>query len=309
MIFGPLRFLVKVTIAMADMAVNKLRSHRYLRNSIIILGALGFAAGIAITLTPYTFGFSSSAQLYGVIAAIAVIFAVSPALIATTTLSLKDILKGSTSQMLEEQFNNLANERKVLERRLAEESATEEPSPRKEGELLGTNLELNLNELKEYYVINKSQARTSFIVGVTAVILGLATILVGVGLVYAGGGQKDHIEVATATAVAGLLGQFIGGSCFYLFNKSQDQSAHYYDRLTELQGTLLAVRLAGAITDEKVANATRQHIVFALIKSTPPVAATGRKRPRAVKTLQTQPNSIPVPNGPSPASQTENPSI
>jgi len=178
---------------------------------------------------------------------------------------LSSLFVGVQLSRLEEQRKDLENEQRIQQSEgSVDGDGTQQQQQRLQ--LFGTNLQLNLTELREYYLINKSQARTSFWVGVLAVLLGLGAILVGVGLLFAGSSQKHHIAVATVTAVAGLLGQFIGGTCLYMFKKSQDQSTHYYDRLTELQGILLAVRLAETITQANDANKTRQEIIAALIR-------------------------------------------
>lgn len=122
-----------------------------------------------------------------------------------------------------------------------------------------SSLELNLNHLSEYYTINKSQARASFRMGVLSVLLGLCAILVGVGLLYRSG--DGNLTVATLSAVAGLLAQFIGGSCFYLYKKSQDQTNRFYDGLTSIQGRMLAIRLCDQIQDSDLRDVTRQSLI------------------------------------------------
>jgi hypothetical protein len=278
----------ELVIALTDRIAATLRLRKGFRNyALIILGFL-FVAALIIAIDPPLFRLPITARGPAIGAAVVLFYLVASVLLAYTDLKLANVTdnlqRRSISHVLGDQLFELGEERKVLEQRLTDRSPSESgASPEKE-ELFDASLELNLNQLREYYVINKSQARSSFRMGVASVLLGLSAILVGVGLVYAGGGGKTHIGVAVVTAVAGLLAQFIGASCFYLFNKAQEQSIHYYDRLTELQGTLLAVQLAGSITKTDLADATRQEIVFALVKWTPEARLPGRRngtRPRS----------------------------
>lgn len=274
----------KILIALADAAANALRARKVLRNSVLIACMLSLSGALVVAINPEAVNLKLSARTPAIVTAVAIFLILATCLLAYTDLRLSQVTislqQKSVSHVLGDQLRDLGQERKVLEKRLIDQSVPSELPPNsKKEDLFDANLELNLNQLREYYVINKSQARSSFRMGVTAVLLGLIAILVGVGLIYAGGG-KNHIGVAIATAVAGLLGQFIGGSCFYLFNKAQDQSVHYYDRLTELQGTLLAVQLAGSITELEIADSTRQQIVFALIKASPQTMSS-KSRSRA----------------------------
>ena len=278
-------------VALTDAIANALRSHKGLRNLILVVSVVCLAVALAIAIDPLAFRLSISFRPAAIITSIIFAYTGISSLLAYTELRLTQLAnvrqQQSVSYVLGDQLRELSEERKTLEQRLADQSGSEaQRTPGEEKELFGANLELNLNQLKEYYVINKSQARSSFRMGVTAVLLGLVAILVGVGLLYAGGGQRNHIGVAIATAVAGLLGQFIGGSCFYLFNKAQDQSVHYYDRLTELQGTLLAVHLVESITNPELADVSRQQIALALIKSD--TSAVSMKNKRRVSRKKTQ---------------------
>jgi hypothetical protein len=105
-------------------------------------------------------------------------------------------------------LTSIFDQRKELEQKLEKEEEKDQ-----EEDILSTSLELNLNQLREYYAINKKQSKSSFRMGVVSVLLGLIAILIGVGFLYARPDTEGNVQIATVTAVAGLLGQFIGGSC------------------------------------------------------------------------------------------------
>jgi hypothetical protein len=162
---------------------------------------------------------------------------------------------GRPVQTLAGELEPIRAERKEIEERLQGES---EPD-------VYSSLDLNLNHLSEYYAINKSQARASFRMGVTSVLLGLVVLIFGVGLIYRG--TDSQVTVAMLSTIAGVLSQFIGGSCFYLYKKAQDQSGHFYDQLTKLQGTMLAVRLCEQLSTVEIRDATLQSLIDKLVGS------------------------------------------
>jgi hypothetical protein len=128
------------------------------------------------------------------------------------------------------------------------------------------SLELNLNHLSEYYALNKSQSRNSFRMGVGAVMAGGVALLVGVALLYH---DPRGISAGTFTSIGGVVIQFIGGSCFYLYNKSRVQIEFFYQKLNSLQGNMLAVRLCEQIEDPALRDQVRRDIVNKLVGSKP----------------------------------------
>lgn len=142
-------------------------------------------------------------------------------------------------------------------------------------------VQLNLNQLTEYYTINKSQARKSFNFSVVAIAAGLVTIVAGVWLIYS---KKLGISVGTISAVSGLLLQFFGGANFYIYNKSLNQMNYFYDRLMQMQDAMLSIKVGDQIGDSTLKDKVKQHIVSQLLlkpstmATHPSVAKTGQTR-------------------------------
>ncbi len=67
-------------------------------------------------------------------------------------------------------------------------------------------LELNLNQIAEYYTINKSQARSSFRFGVFSVTAGLATLVIAVVVFLSD--KSGRVTPAAITGISGVLVQF-----------------------------------------------------------------------------------------------------
>jgi hypothetical protein len=100
------------------------------------------------------------------------------------------------------ELKSLHEERKDITDRLADKQRPD---------ILDT-IQLSLNQLNEYYTINKSQARNSFSFSVSAVVFGLATTIGGIWIFYLG--DNPRVDVAVITSLSGVLLQFIGGAYF-----------------------------------------------------------------------------------------------
>ena len=111
-----------------------------------------------------------------------------------------------------------AEEREKAERKF-EESKTVEDA-----------LKLDLTKLNEYYVINQSQARSSFRWAVFSMLLGFGTIISGIWLFYFRGVQPDTFMASLSTA-AGCVVNLVSALFLYLHSKIQARSLHYYDQL------------------------------------------------------------------------------
>lgn len=140
-----------------------------------------------------------------------------------------------------EEIRELTRARVELEKRIRESPGDGDPFDR---------LQLNLNQLTEYYTINKSQARRSFSLGASSVGIGLIVLVAGIAIFYFRDGRTS-VQLPVITGLAGLLSQFIGACCFYLYNKAQKQVGTFYTRLSQVQDTLLAVDLCKEIQDSQ----------------------------------------------------------
>jgi len=111
---------------------------------------------------------------------------------------------------------------------------------------LGT-IQVQLNEIKEYYLLNRNQATNSYTVSTIAVFAGLIILVLGVVLLFLND-FKDP-QLATITGVNGLLLQFIGGFFFFLYRTTHNQLNYFYNHLLRTQDTMLAIKLINDHTD------------------------------------------------------------
>ena len=128
-------------------------------------------------------------------------------------------------------------------------------------------IEINLNQLTEYYTINKAQAKSSFRVSVLALIVGLITIAGGIWLYYTS--PKQAISITYISTAAGVLSEFIAASYFYMYNKSISQLNFFFEKLTDTQNTMLAITLCEPLPETEATQA-KLVLIRQLMKSPSP---------------------------------------
>jgi len=124
-------------------------------------------------------------------------------------------------------------------------------------------IDLNLNQVSEYYTINKAQARISFMYSIFAITIGLLTIIAGIWLRYLG---KIEFELSFLTGVAGIISEFIGVSCFFLYKKSLEQLNSFFNQLMVIQDTMLAINLARNLSTPESKNEIETKIISTLLE-------------------------------------------
>jgi hypothetical protein len=151
-------------------------------------------------------------------------------------------------------LEELQEERKDLKKRISSKSKSD---------ILDT-IQLNLNQLNEYYTINKSQARNSFRFSVFAIVLGLFTLLAGVWFFYLR--ETPNLTMVALSGISGVLLQFIGGANFYLYRKSLEQLNFFFSQLVKMQDTMLSIKLCEQITKEDRQIDVREKIILSLLE-------------------------------------------
>lgn len=155
----------------------------------------------------------------------------SSLILVLTLLSYTNLrIKGEGMGTVQLEIDSLRKEREKIQERLAES-----PKP----DVMDT-IQLNLNQLSEYYAINKSQARSSFRFSVFAVVTGFITLIIGIWIFYFK--EDKNIEMAIISGIAGSLSQFIGGAYFFLYRKSLEQLNFFFNQLVKMQDTMLSVQ-------------------------------------------------------------------
>jgi hypothetical protein len=154
--------------------------------------------------------------------------------------------------------------RREMEELREERDKIKERNPEGQKADLFDTVQLNLNEIREYCVLNKRQAWSSFAFGVFAILLGFATLLYGVWKFYEG--TSTNLTVASLTSVSGLLIQFIGGTSLFMYRNSLRQGNFYFAHLVQMQDVMLAIKLCTETTDSEKKSALQGKVVEALLK-------------------------------------------
>jgi hypothetical protein len=148
------------------------------------------------------------------------------------------------------ELRELRREREAIKKRITQDDAKED---------VFDTIQLSLNQITEYYTINKSQARNSFRFSIFAIVVGLIVIVIGV--FYFQSRQSPQI----ITLTSGVLLQFIGGAYFYLYRISIAQLNFYHERLVNMQNTMLGIKLMEQMDDKEKQNAIRERLIWELI--------------------------------------------
>lgn len=162
---------------------------------------------------------------------------------------------------LEHELNSIREARRELTQRIAENRG----EAVKADETVLDTIQLSLNQITEYYTINKSQARSSFRFSVLAMVVGLGTLIAGVWFAFFQ--ESPDKQLGLVTAISGLLIQFISGAYFWMHQKSLAQLNFFYEKLVKMQDTMLAIQLADTLPDEQQHDTKRQLIEQLIARS------------------------------------------
>ena len=104
----------------------------------------------------------------------------------------------------------------------------------------------NVAELREYYVINKQQARNSFSAALFICILGFLIFVSGVILSY----YSPTESVIQYTTISGAIVEIIAGLFFWLYSKATKQINLFHSSLLGTQKFLTAIQLVNEISKD-----------------------------------------------------------
>lgn len=109
-------------------------------------------------------------------------------------------------------------------------------------------IKLNLNQLDEYYTINKSQSKNSYNFSVLTILVGFIIITATIIMYYT---NPEKFTVSLITGAAGLIAEFIGATSLWLYRESTKHVNEFIERLTYLQKVMLAIDLADNLSEKK----------------------------------------------------------
>ncbi len=109
-------------------------------------------------------------------------------------------------------------------------------------------MSINMKEIKEYYVLSKNMARSSFRLSVSMCLLGftlIASSIISVFILDAGLGS------ALVPAIGGAIVEVVAGTSLFVYKQALDQLNKYYEALHENERFLSVVNITDKISPEK----------------------------------------------------------
>lgn len=150
----------------------------------------------------------------------------------------------------------LGPRRETVMRQKAEEEFARSSTPE-------SAVNLDLKRLNEYYVINQSQARSSFYWAIASMTCGFLTIIGGIWLFLLRPEQHDALG-ATLTTIGGSVVNVVGTTFLLLQSRTQKQSLYYYKQLVAMQKLSMAIRLVEGQSDSSQSG-TRDFLIQDLL--------------------------------------------
>lgn len=107
-------------------------------------------------------------------------------------------------------------------------------------------MELNLSDIKEFYVWTKKQSKAAFVLANCLIIFGIITLVVSIVLsIY----LKLETSVTIIGAVGGIIIEFIGATALVVYKTTLSQLNHYHRSLHEDERFLSSVNLINSLSD------------------------------------------------------------
>ena len=99
---------------------------------------------------------------------------------------------------------------------------------------------INIENLSEYYSLVKKHTQKSFILSCIASVSGFVLIVLGLVFQYI---NSEYENISYLVTSSGILVELVSGLFFYLYNKTVRQLKDYHDSLLEVQNILLSFKL------------------------------------------------------------------
>ena len=107
---------------------------------------------------------------------------------------------------------------------------------------------VNMEEIKAYYTLSKTQAKSSFRLAAWMCVLGFVLLVAAVAIPLFSEGKY---EVSIITAIGGAIVEVIAGTSLFIYKNSLSQLNHYYESLHDNERFLSNVNLVRKLSFEK----------------------------------------------------------
>lgn len=109
-------------------------------------------------------------------------------------------------------------------------------------------MSINMKEIKEYYVLSKNMAKSSFRLSVSMCLLGFTLIASSIISIYI---LDINLGSAVVPAVGGAIVEVIAGTTLIVYKQSLDQLNKYYEALHDNERFLSVVNITDKVSPDK----------------------------------------------------------
>lgn len=110
-------------------------------------------------------------------------------------------------------------------------------------------MQLNLEDIKEFYTWSQNQAKGAFYLAVVMFIAGFTLIVIAVYRTFK---PDANVDAAMIPAIGGAITEFIAATTLVVYRSSLSQLNHYHQALHEDERFLSSVNLIDKFHDEKL---------------------------------------------------------
>jgi uncharacterized membrane protein YedE/YeeE len=135
------------------------------------------------------------------------------------------------------------NLRRKMSLRNLRTPATATASQAAGGEYFGDLVNINVENLGDYYTQVRVHTNNSFWASIGAGGVGFALIAAGLVVGFSDASDPDSRSLAYVATASGVIVEFISGVFFYLYNRTVRQLKEYHDSLLDVQNILLSFRI------------------------------------------------------------------
>ena len=115
--------------------------------------------------------------------------------------------------------------------------------------------------MEQYYLLVRTQTEKSYGLTQFAAFVGFFTLIAGIILSFFEGLNSPSTII---TIASGTLIEFISAVFFYIYNRTVNQLNTYHEKLVNVQDTMLALKVAQIVKDEKLKDDTMTYLTKAL---------------------------------------------
>lgn len=124
-------------------------------------------------------------------------------------------------------------------------------------------MQINLTNIKEYYIWSQKQARHSFVLAVLMCIIGLVLLAASIFIPVL---TKTDIEVSFISAIGGIVVEFIAATSLFVYKSSVQQLNYYHSSLHEDERFLSCVNLIDKFSSAEKSDKMLEEIIQSEIK-------------------------------------------